>query len=76
MEGDDLQATERGRVLRGELQPVRVLYKIPYVQYEDETIYFSNESDVVHSLMRRFDDVWMDATGYPFYANAITRGRW
>jgi Bacterial Ig domain/PLD-like domain len=55
--------------------PYEYLYEIPYVQYEDETIYFSSESDVVQSLMRRFDDVWMDATGYPFYANPITRVR-
>jgi phosphatidylserine/phosphatidylglycerophosphate/cardiolipin synthase-like enzyme len=54
--------------------PYEYVYEIPYVQYEDETIYFSDEPDVVQSLMRRFDDVWMNSQ-YTFYANAITRAR-
>jgi phosphatidylserine/phosphatidylglycerophosphate/cardiolipin synthase-like enzyme len=54
--------------------PYEYVYEEPYVLYEDESIYFSHETDVVHSLMRRFDDVWVD-TDYTFYANAITRVR-
>jgi phosphatidylserine/phosphatidylglycerophosphate/cardiolipin synthase-like enzyme len=57
--------------------PYEYLYQIPYVQYQDESIYFSNfanEPDVVGSLMRRFDDVWMNPE-YTFYANPITRAR-
>src|SRR3954466_15049433 len=32
----------------------------PFVDYNDEVIYFSDEPDVVQSLMRHFDDVWVD----------------
>lgn len=41
----------------------------PFVDYNDEVIYFSDEPDVVQSLMRHFDDVWVDTTGYADYAN-------
>ena len=54
--------------------PYEYVYEIPYVHYQDEAIYFSNEPDVVQSLMRRFDDVWMNSL-YTFYANPITRVR-
>lgn len=54
--------------------PYEYIYEIPYVQYQDETIYFSSETDVVQSLMRRFDDVWVNDV-YTFYANAIPRVR-
>ncbi len=33
--------------------PYEYVYEIPYVQYQDESIYFSNEPDVVQSLMRQ-----------------------
>ncbi|MEN3337469.1 MAG: hypothetical protein V7647_1145, partial [Acidobacteriota bacterium] len=56
--------------------PYEYVYQIPYVQYQDESIYFSHESDVVESLMRRFDDVWIDTISpYTFYANPIPRVR-
>jgi Big-like domain-containing protein/phospholipase D-like protein len=54
--------------------PYEYVFEIPYVQYQDESIYFSNEPDVVQSLMRRFDDVWLNSL-YTFYANAIPRVR-
>lgn len=54
--------------------PYEYTYEIPYVKYQDEAIYFSNEPDVVQSLMRRFDDVWMNSV-YTFYANPIIRVR-
>ena len=54
--------------------PYEYVYEIPYVQYQDESIYFSNEPDVVQSLMRRFDDVWMNDV-YTFYANPVVRAR-
>ena len=41
----------------------------PYVDYNDEAIYFSNEADVVHSLMGHYDDVWTSTNGYADYAN-------
>jgi hypothetical protein len=54
--------------------PYEYVYEIPYVHYQDEVIYFSNEPDVVQSLMRRFDDVWMNSV-YTFYANPVSRHR-
>ncbi|MEO8036244.1 MAG: phospholipase D-like domain-containing protein, partial [Acidobacteriota bacterium] len=54
--------------------PYEYIYEIPLAQYQDEAIYFSNESDVVQSLMRRFDDVWTNPV-YSFYANPISRVR-
>ncbi len=54
--------------------PYEYVYEIPYVQYQDESIYVSHEPDVVQSLMRRFDDVWVDPV-YTFYANSIARVR-
>ena len=54
--------------------PYEYVYEIPYVHYQDESIYFSNEPDVVQSLMRRFDDVWMNEI-YTFYANPVVRAR-
>jgi YD repeat-containing protein len=54
--------------------PYEYVYEIPFVQYQDETIYFSSEPDAVRSLMRRFDDVWMNSV-YTFYANPIPRAR-
>jgi regulation of enolase protein 1 (concanavalin A-like superfamily) len=51
--------------------PYEYLPQEPYINYEDEVIYFSNELDVVHSLMRRFDDVWISTNGYADYANVV-----
>jgi hypothetical protein len=54
--------------------PYEYVYEIPFVQYQDETIYFSSEPPAVQSLMRRFDDVWMNSL-YTFYANPVPRVR-
>ncbi len=54
--------------------PYEYVYEVPFVNYEDEAIYFSTEPDVVRSLMRRFDDVWVDPA-YTVYANPIARVR-
>ena len=49
--------------------PFEYLPQTPYVDYNDEVIYFSDESDVVDSLMTHYDDVWTDYSGYADYAN-------
>jgi hypothetical protein len=54
--------------------PYEYIYTTPYSDYQDESIYFSTEEDVVQSLMRRFDDVWVDSR-YTFYANPVARVR-
>ena len=67
--------SERGGVLRGELQPLRVRLRDPVRAVPGRVdLNFSNEPDVVQSLMRRFDDVWMNDV-YTFYANPVVRVR-
>ncbi len=51
--------------------PYEYTPQTPYVDYNDEVIYFSDEADVVESLMTHFDDVWTDHTGYADYANVV-----
>jgi phosphatidylserine/phosphatidylglycerophosphate/cardiolipin synthase-like enzyme len=41
----------------------------PYVNYVDETVYFTDDATVVNSFMRKFDDAWIDTTNYANYAN-------
>ena len=40
---------------------------MPYVNYEDEVIYFSTR--FVPSFMTKYDDVWTNTTDYADYAN-------
>lgn len=42
----------------------------PYVNYVDETVYFTDDASVVNSFMRKFDDAWVDTTNYGNYANS------
>jgi phosphatidylserine/phosphatidylglycerophosphate/cardiolipin synthase-like enzyme/regulation of enolase protein 1 (concanavalin A-like superfamily) len=51
--------------------PYEYLPQTPFIDYNDEVIYFSDEPDVVQSLMTHFDDVWTDYTGYADYANVV-----
>jgi hypothetical protein len=44
---------------------------VPYANYVDEAILFSDDPAIVQSFMRRFDDVWTDTTSYGDYANVI-----
>ena len=41
----------------------------PYVNYVDESVYFTNRSSFVHSFMTKFDDLWTTSSGYANYAN-------
>jgi hypothetical protein len=49
--------------------PNAFVYATPYSNYVDEAIYFTDDADVVHSFMRRFDDLWTDTTAYEDFAN-------
>ena len=49
--------------------PSAVRRRTPYLDYNDEAIYFCDEPDVVQSLMSHFDTVWTDSSGYADYAN-------
>jgi phosphatidylserine/phosphatidylglycerophosphate/cardiolipin synthase-like enzyme len=42
---------------------------VPYLNYQDEVIFFSDDASDVASLMTRFDDVWIKNIGYADYAN-------
>jgi phosphatidylserine/phosphatidylglycerophosphate/cardiolipin synthase-like enzyme len=45
------------------------VYVQPYVNYVDETIYFTDDSSIVNSFMTKFDNAWIDTTSYANYAN-------
>ncbi len=49
---------------------------VPYLDYTDEGIYFTNDPPVIDSFRRKFDDTWLDTTAFANYANiagALTR---
>ena len=43
----------------------------PWVNYEQESIYFTDDPSIVNSLKTRFDDVWTNGTEYHDYANVV-----
>jgi len=49
---------------------------IPYTNYVDEAVYFTDDPAIVNSFMRKFDDLWTDTANYQNLANisgALTR---
>jgi HKD family nuclease len=42
---------------------------IPYVNYIDEVIYFSDDPNVVNSFKTKYDDSWTDTAAFKDYAN-------
>jgi phosphatidylserine/phosphatidylglycerophosphate/cardiolipin synthase-like enzyme len=56
--------------------PFEMVPDQPYVNFTDEIVYFTNQASVVHSFMRKFDDLWTSSTEFGNYANvtgALTR---
>jgi hypothetical protein len=49
--------------------------EIPYVNYTDEVIYYTDEDSVVRSFMTKFDDLWTSSTEFKNYANVTTLTR-
>jgi phosphatidylserine/phosphatidylglycerophosphate/cardiolipin synthase-like enzyme len=49
--------------------PFETTPEVPWVNYTDEIIYFSNDPAVVRSMMTRFDDLWTSTTEFADYAN-------
>ncbi len=47
----------------------------PYTGYVDEVVYFTNDPDVVHSFMTKFDDLWTNTTHYKNLANVSALSR-
>jgi phosphatidylserine/phosphatidylglycerophosphate/cardiolipin synthase-like enzyme len=45
---------------------------VPYENYIDEVVYFSDDTAVVDSFRTKYDDLWTDDTAYADYAN-VTR---
>ncbi len=44
----------------------------PYTNYVSETIFYSDDPDVVHSFKKKFDLLWTDTRHYSVYANLST----
>lgn len=49
--------------------PTAFIYQSPYSDYEDESIFFSDDPSVVNSFRSKYDDLWQDTTNYANYAN-------
>jgi len=43
----------------------------PYVNYVDETVYYTDDASVVNSFKTKFDNAWIDTTNYANYANVV-----
>jgi len=41
----------------------------PYVNYVDESVYFTDKQSFVHSFMSKYDDLWTNTVAYQNYAN-------
>ena len=42
---------------------------IPYTNYVDEAVYFTDDPAIVQSFMTKYDDVWTDTVNYQDLAN-------
>jgi hypothetical protein len=49
--------------------PFEMSPEIPYVNFTDEIVYFSKDPAILHSFMRKFDDLWTSTTEFINYAN-------
>jgi phosphatidylserine/phosphatidylglycerophosphate/cardiolipin synthase-like enzyme/regulation of enolase protein 1 (concanavalin A-like superfamily) len=49
--------------------PTAFVPQTPYVDFEDEAIYFTGDPNVVNSFRTKYDDLWVDTTVYSDYAN-------
>jgi len=50
--------------------PFELTPETPYQNYTDEVVCFTNDQSLVHSFMRKFDDLWTDTNEFVNYANA------
>ena len=48
---------------------------VPYANYTDEGIFFTDDLGLVNSFRRRFDDAWIDPSAFVNYANITTLAR-
>jgi hypothetical protein len=47
----------------------------PYINYISETVYYTDDPALVDSFKTKYDDLWVNTTGYSAYANGSTRTR-
>lgn len=47
----------------------------PYRSYDDEVIFFTDDSSLVNSFKTKYDDVWATRSGYATYANVTSLAR-
>jgi phosphatidylserine/phosphatidylglycerophosphate/cardiolipin synthase-like enzyme len=45
--------------------------EIPYQNYTDEVVHFTDDDGVVNSFLTKFDDMWTTNSGYANYANIV-----
>ena len=43
----------------------------PYLNYTDESTYFTDNPSLVQSFMQKYDDLWTSTSGYTDYANIV-----
>ena len=43
--------------------------EIPYVNYTDEVVHFTDKDSVVNSFLTKFDEMWTTTSGFANYAN-------
>ena len=48
---------------------------VPYQDYEDEIIHFTDDTSLVGSFQTKYDDIWTSTSGYANYANVTTLAR-
>ena len=48
---------------------------VPYQDYVDETVFFTDDDSVVNSFMTMFDRWWVDTSSFGNYANVTSRTR-
>lgn len=51
--------------------PTAFVPEQPYVNFEDEAIFFTDDPKVVNSFRTKYDDLWVDTTIYKDYANIL-----
>jgi hypothetical protein len=49
--------------------------EVPYTNYVSETVFYTDDPDVVNSFKTKFDDSWTDTTNFSNYANVSTLSR-
>ncbi len=47
----------------------------PYVNYVDESAFFTDDQSIVRSFMMKYDDLWTNTTAYKNYANVVSLAR-